>query len=137
MIGMILLHFYLQRIYLSASISCAKVRIRVSSLLRQSPSKRFAVSKKSASLKNRLAEKKVVDGVGRMNGGRRQKSISSSLFGCCNRCCRHVYSLLRRCTVMIDGLDDENRICTRFLFFSLALSLFFPRDSFPDELPWW
>jgi hypothetical protein len=71
-IGMILLHFYLQRIYLSASISCAKVRIRVSSLLRQSLSKRFAVSKKSASLKNRLAEKKVVDGVGRMNGGRRQ-----------------------------------------------------------------
>ncbi len=82
---------------------------------------------------NRLAEKKVVDGVGRMNGGRWQKSIYSSLFGCCNRCCRHVYSLLRRCTVMIDGLDDENRLCTRFLFFSLALSLFFPRDSFPDE----
>jgi len=57
-IGMILLHFYLQRIYLSASISCAKVRIRVSSLLRQSLSKRFAVSKKSASLKIVLQKKK-------------------------------------------------------------------------------
>jgi len=136
-IGMILLHFYLQRIYLSASISCEQVRIRVSSLLRQSVSKRFAVSKKSASLKNRLCRKKSSGWRGRMNGGRRQKSISSSLFGCCNRCYRHVYSLLRRCTVMIDGHDDENRLCICFLFFSLALSLFFPRDSFPDELPWW